>query len=80
MDKPIEIKKYNLNPEEIEKMLQTQFGNDIRPVNQNLLQRQRRNQQQQIARNIFLEGKHTETTEESLELEALEELEEIKSL
>jgi hypothetical protein len=66
-----EIKQYHLNTKEIEAMLQSQYGNNIKPVNHYLVQKQQ--MQQQIAKNIFLAGKSIKLAEELGE-EVFEEL------
>jgi hypothetical protein len=62
MNENNELKEYHLNPEQIESMLQTQFGSDIKPVNQEKLKKKRQRQQKQhqlqLARDIFFKNKH----------------------
>lgn len=78
------IKKYHLSLEEIEAMLQTEYGNDIKPVKRHLLQKQRIQQRRQAtqALNFSAKEKGTKLSEEPAEeeLKEIEELEEIESL
>jgi hypothetical protein len=53
MNKYNELKQYHLNTEEIEAKLQTKYGDDIKPVDQQKLQKQRINQQRKAANIVF---------------------------
>jgi hypothetical protein len=53
MNKYNELKQYHLNTEEIETKLQTKYGDDIKPVDQQKLQKQRINQQRKAANIVF---------------------------
>jgi hypothetical protein len=77
MDQVSEIKQYHLSPEAIETLLQTKFGTDIKPIDYNLLQKQRTQQQRQatLAANILEKDKLEEEPGEEDPLEGLEEIE-----
>lgn len=76
-----EIKQYHLTTEEIEAMLQANYGNSIKPVDQGKLQKQRVQLQRQatLAANLLAKDKLAEEPGEE-ELKELVELEEVESL
>jgi hypothetical protein len=82
MDETNGLKQYHLSPEALETLLQTESGNDIKPVNHHLLQKQRINQQRQAAMQIRFKDKRVKPAQEPRdeELKEIEESEEIESL
>ncbi len=71
MDTVSGLKHYHLSLEEIETMLQTQYGSSIQPVDYGKLQKLRKQQQQQAIRNVLFKNKHNELVEEPQELDEL---------
>ncbi len=63
-----ELKSYTLNPNEVEALLQANYGDKIIPVNQSRLQKQQRDKQRLSAMQNRFKAKNTET-------ESVEELE-----
>ncbi|MEN6565313.1 MAG: hypothetical protein ABFC57_03330 [Veillonellales bacterium] len=69
------LKQYHLSTEELELMLQTQYGGNIQPVDHEKLQKLRKQQQRQAAMKILLKSKRIDPEEESPEVEDLKEIE-----
>lgn len=71
-----DIKQYHLTTEEIETMLQTQYGSKIQPVDQGKLRKLRIQLQRQASAGIVVNDKSIELAEElrEKELESMDDI------